>query len=105
MSLATCAKVSKKSSPSSWVNPLATTLALWRSTVPSEWYLILYTYLQPIVFFPRGERGKLPSIVSSKSLKLILHGRLPRSMFGGFVICPWFRMRIDRRNNISKIGR
>ena len=50
MSLTTCAKVSKKSSPSSWVNPLATTLALW----PSEWYLILYTHLQPIVFFPGG---------------------------------------------------
>jgi len=48
------AKVSKKSSPSSWVNPLATTLALWHSTVPSEWYLILYTHLQPIVFFPGG---------------------------------------------------
>ena len=56
VSLATSIKVSKKSSPSSWVNPLATTLALWRSTVPSEWYLILYTHLQPIVFFP-GRRG------------------------------------------------
>jgi len=40
VSLETGAKVSKKSSPSSWVNPLATSLALWPSTVPSEWYLI-----------------------------------------------------------------
>jgi len=54
VSLATGAKVFKKSSPSSWVNPLATTLALWRSTVPSECYLILHTHLQPIVFFPGG---------------------------------------------------
>jgi len=56
-------------------------------------------------FLSWRERGKLPSIVSSKSLKLILHGRFPRSMFEGFVICLRFRMRIDRRNNISKIER
>ena len=56
--LATSAKVSKKSSSSSWVNPLATTLALWRSTMPSEWYLILYTHLQPIVFvLPYGRKA------------------------------------------------
>jgi len=55
VSLATGAKVSKKSSPSSWVNPLATTLALWRSTMPSKWYFILYTHLLPIVFFHGGK--------------------------------------------------
>jgi len=56
-------------------------------------------------FLSWRERGKLPSIVSSKSLTLILHGRLPRSMFGGFVIGQRFMMRIDRGNNIPKIGR
>jgi len=56
-------------------------------------------------FLSWRERGKLPSIVSIKRLKLILHGRLPRSMFGDFIIGPRFRMRIDRGNNISKIGK
>jgi len=69
---------------------------------------MIFDFLYPFTtnsFLSWRERGKLPSIVSSKCLKLILHGRLPRSMFGVFVIGSRFRMRIDRENNISKIGR
>ena len=66
MSLAIGAKVSKKSSPSSWVNPLATTLALWRSTVPSEWYLILYTHLHPIIFFLGGRGVSCQVLLASR---------------------------------------
>ena len=37
-----------------WVNPLATTLALYRSIVPSALYFIVNTRLHPSDFFPLG---------------------------------------------------
>lgn len=47
-------KVSVKSTPSTYVSPLTTNLALYLSTLPSALYLILQTYLQSIGFLPLG---------------------------------------------------
>ncbi|KAA0050389.1 uncharacterized protein E5676_scaffold2679G00030 [Cucumis melo var. makuwa] len=47
-SLAISENVSIKSSPSCWVYPFATSLALYLSMEPSAMYLILYTHLHPM---------------------------------------------------------
>ncbi|KAJ0568515.1 hypothetical protein HanIR_Chr06g0297071 [Helianthus annuus] len=47
-------KVSSKSIPSLWLNPLATSLALYLSTSPLDLYLTLKIHLQPIGFLPLG---------------------------------------------------
>ena len=54
VSLATGENVSRKSNPSSCVYPLATRRALYRSTVPSALYLILYTHRHPIAVLCGG---------------------------------------------------
>jgi hypothetical protein len=48
-------KVSVKSIPSFCVNPLATSHALYLSTLPSESFLVLNIHLQPIGFTPSGK--------------------------------------------------
>ena len=40
--------------PYSWVYPLATSLALYLSTEPSDFFLILYTRQDPIGHFHGG---------------------------------------------------
>jgi len=34
-------------------------------------------------FLPGGKKGKLPSVIGSKSRELILHGSLPARIIGG----------------------
>ena len=54
LSLATGAKVSWQSIPYFWAYPLATSLALYLSRLPSALSLTVYIHLHPIAFFPSG---------------------------------------------------
>jgi hypothetical protein len=55
VSLVTIESVSKKSSPSFWVNPLVTSLALYLSIVPSGFNFFLNVHLQPTGLRPTGQ--------------------------------------------------
>ena len=66
--LATGAKVSLKSIHSFWLNPLATSLALYLSTVPSALNLILKTHLELMGDFPWVRIMKVHVLLSSSAL-------------------------------------
>ena len=54
-------KVSKKLLPYSWVYPLTTKRALYRSKEPFHFIFTLYTHLHPMVFLSIG-RGTISEV-------------------------------------------
>src|SRR6478672_3829885 len=62
LNLATGANVSLKSTPSTWVNPLATSLALYLTTCPKASLLVEKTHLQPTLDLlgGRGASSQVP---------------------------------------------
>src|SRR4051812_28720876 len=65
--------VSKKSIPFCWVKPLATSLALYLSTVPSGRSFFLKTHLQPTGLHPGGRSVRIQvllAIMDSISLSM-----------------------------------
>jgi hypothetical protein len=60
----TCEKVSVKAISSFCVNPLATSCALYLSTLPYESFLVLNIHLQPIGFTPSGKKTISQTLLS-----------------------------------------
>lgn len=71
--LITGEKVSSKSTPYCCVKPLATSLAFNLSTIPSAFYLTLYTHLHPIAFLPLAKEVSFQvSLVSNASTSFFM---------------------------------